>query len=427
VLPPTSPRGLILASGKDAELLALCLKALGVTCQRASSQREGAAKLRTRPVDLVFIDKALGSDALSTIASEAGRADVIVLGGSTHGDPSEDADRSVWEWVEKPVGPERVRQVVRSILVRRELERQLKDARQQLASMVPPFLYISRSPPMKSILSAIDDVPERAPLLLRGDQGTGRAALAHYLGERRRGPTVELRCDALQPDSALKELCGVEPGSGHLAMAHRGTLVLREVEALPRDAQEAVAEAQERRSYRRPNGTQEQIDVRIVATTTQDPGEPAAQGGPRSELFNQLLANCVDIPSLCDRREDVIPLAQHFLSFFAPRGRFTPDALKVLAAYTWPGNIRELRYTVEEAAQWAGFKGALEIDLAAAPDRVFGERRRTAYLGGDFTLEAVERAHIAKVMANHSLAEAARVLGIDDSTLWRMRKRYEMK
>jgi NtrC-family two-component system response regulator AlgB len=134
------------------------------------------------------------------------------------------------------------------------------------------------------------------------------------------------------------------------------------------------------------------------------------------------------VPPLRERKEDILPLARRFLAFFSrsmqrPRVELTPDAEAALLAYAWPGNVRELKNAVERALI---VSSAQMIDRAALPERVCVLGVRLPTVGGDCTIDELEREHIeAVVRRSKTLEEAAVVLGIDTSTLWRKRRRYE--
>src|SRR5207244_2631559 len=134
------------------------------------------------------------------------------------------------------------------------------------------------------------------------------------------------------------------------------------------------------------------------------------------------------VPPLRARPEDILALAWRFLAFFAravgrPAPALSPAAERVLLAYEWPGNVRELRNAIERAViLWP----SAVIEPLAFPERIAGTRERGPWIGGRFTLDEIERAHIAAVVAqSKTMEEAAAQLGIDDSTLWRKRKKYE--
>jgi NtrC-family two-component system response regulator AlgB len=167
-----------------------------------------------------------------------------------------------------------------------------------------------------------------------------------------------------------------------------------------------------------------------VAATNRDLDEHVRKGLFREDLLYRLNVIDLQLPPLRERPEDILRLARRFLIFFAKSARRHPPELSssaadVLTAYSWPGNVRELRNTIERAViLWP----AQIIEPEAFPAHISARHRATdaPQVGGDFSLDAVEREHITRVVARTAtLDEAAAVLGIDASTLWRKRKKYE--
>ncbi len=163
-----------------------------------------------------------------------------------------------------------------------------------------------------------------------------------------------------------------------------------------------------------------------MAATNRDLEIDVAAGRFREDLLFRLNVIEVRVPALSQRQEDILPLARRFLAFFARAvGRalptFSADAERVLAAYDWPGNVRELRNAVERAViLWP----SAIIEPQAFPEKIAGSKDRGPYVGGQFTLEELEAAHVGAILGQGMTQEdAARVLGIDSSTLWRKRKR----
>jgi two-component system, NtrC family, response regulator AlgB len=169
-------------------------------------------------------------------------------------------------------------------------------------------------------------------------------------------------------------------------------------------------------------------DVRVVAATNRDLEADVKAGRFREDLYFRLNVIEITLPPLWERHEDILPLARRFLDFFARSSGQPPKVLSraaedALLAYPWPGNIRELRNTIERATiLWP----APTLEPAALSERITSRLRGGPWLGGDFSLEAIEREHIQRVVSRApTLEEAARLLGIESSTLWRKRKRYE--
>jgi NtrC-family two-component system response regulator AlgB len=183
------------------------------------------------------------------------------------------------------------------------------------------------------------------------------------------------------------------------------------------------------REFERLGETQtRRADVRIIAATNRNLEDAVAAGRFREDLLYRLNVVEIRIPALRERPEDILPLANRFLGFFARTAGRHDLALwraaeEALLPYPWPGNVREMRNAIERAViLWP----ARVIEPSAFPDKIAQTQLGVPTLGGDFGLDAIEREHIQRVVARTAtLDEAATILGIDCSTLYRMRKRYE--
>lgn len=211
--------------------------------------------------------------------------------------------------------------------------------------------------------------------------------------------------------------------------AEGGTLFLDEIGEMPANLQAKLLRFLQEKQFERIGETRTRhADVRVVAATNRDLDADVKSGKFREDLFYRLNVVEVKVPSLRERREDILPLARHFLSFFArSMGRALPElspaAERCLEEYAWPGNVRELRNTIERAIiLWPSAR----LEPQAFPERIAGAKARGPQVGGDHSVADIERAHIIAVMGRAtSLDNAAAILGIDSSTLWRKRKRYD--
>jgi NtrC-family two-component system response regulator AlgB len=216
---------------------------------------------------------------------------------------------------------------------------------------------------------------------------------------------------------------------GKVAAAEGGTLFLDEVGDLPPALQPKLLRLLQERRYERVGETRTRVsDVRLLAATNRDLHAETAAGRFREDLLYRL--NVIDMvaPPLRQRRHDILPLADHLLRFFArqagrPVMSFTEEAREALDRYPWPGNVRELRNAIERGVILAS--GA-EVGLADLPAQVGATPRFGAVeVGGAVTLDDLEAEHIRRILATiPTLEEAAAILGIDPSTLYRKRKRY---
>ncbi len=227
---------------------------------------------------------------------------------------------------------------------------------------------------------------------------------------------------------------------GKVEEAEGGTLLLDEVADLSADAQARLLRFLHDRTYERLGEAKERkADVRLIAATNRPLENEVRTGRFREDLFFRLNVITLTLPSLRDRREDLMPLAQHYLHFFERRqgrqqsGLFTAGE-QIIASYSWPGNLRQLRNAVERAVILSPAQVIEPADLGMAGgvseagidgSSAAAATRTKMNLGDDISLEEIEREHIAQVVARAaSFDAAARVLGIDVTTLQRKRKRY---
>ncbi len=227
---------------------------------------------------------------------------------------------------------------------------------------------VGQSAPAQRVLDFVNRVaPSDATVLLGGESGSGKEMVAraiHRASRRAKGPCVAVNCAALTESLIESELFGHEKGAftgatekkaGRFEMADRGTLFLDEVGELPLGLQTKFLRVLEERRFERVGGQRAiEVDVRVVAATNRDLAEMVRRGTFREDLFYRLSVIQVEVPPLRERLDDVPLLAEHFLARFraqAPRRitGFSPDAIAAMTRYHWPGNVRELRNAIERA------------------------------------------------------------------------------
>jgi psp operon transcriptional activator len=228
---------------------------------------------------------------------------------------------------------------------------------------------LGRSPQFIELQEKVGAIaPVNRPVLLTGERGTGKelaAARLHYLSKRWSGPFIRWNCAASPADLVESELFGHEAGAftgalkrrpGRFEMSHGGTLFLDELGQMPAPVQEKLLRVIEYGVFERVGGNESlQVDVRIVAATNEDLGRACAEGRFRADLLDRIACCVVQVPSLRERREDILLLARYYIGRMAAEmGQNTTPALDAeteaeLLAHDWPGNIRELRNAVERA------------------------------------------------------------------------------
>ena len=332
--------------------------------------------------------------------------------------------------------------MVEQVTRRRAAEYRVSELETELAMASPGTDIASESPAMRRTLElALRAAGSEAPILLRGENGTGKSVLArviHANGQRAGRPFVTINCPTLSEDLLASELFGHRAGAftgavrdqeGRVESAEGGTLLLDEIGEISPGLQAKLLRFLQDKEFERvgENRTRH-ADVRVIAATNRDLDADVAAGRFRQDLLFRLNVIEIDCPALRDRTEDVIPFARRFLAFFAhannrPLPELTPQAEAALAGYAWPGNVRELRNVIERAVI---LFPARTLGVEALPERIAAHASRVPRLGGDFSLEDVEREHVLRVLARTpTLDDAARILGIDVSTLYRKRKKFE--
>ena len=231
-------------------------------------------------------------------------------------------------------------------------------------SKLPEF--ITHSPKMKELLDLVKAVAcVDATVLMLGESGVGKGEIAkaiHYLSFRKDKPFFKVNCGAIPEALAESELFGYEEGAfsgakkqgklGMFELAHQGTIFLDEISELPLGLQVKLLQVLQEKEFIRVGGTKTiKVDVRIISATNRDIKKFVAEGKFREDLYYRLNVVPILIPPLRDRKEDIIPLLQHFLNKFADRygvkKNFSHEALEIFKKYNWPGNVRELEHIVE--------------------------------------------------------------------------------
>ncbi|HEY1335741.1 MAG TPA: sigma-54 dependent transcriptional regulator, partial [Myxococcaceae bacterium] len=350
--------------------------------------------------------------------------------------------RGARDYLPKPFTPAQIRTIVERLHERRRLRARVETLEDRLAGVDPDALLETRSTAMQAALSLLRRAAASdASVLLRGENGTGKSVLAralHRLSPRSEKPFVTVSAPTLSDQLLVSELFGHSRGAftgavrdtqGRVEAAEGGTLFLDEIGELGPSTQAQLLRFLQEKAFERVGETRTRhADVRIVSATNRELESDVRAGRFREDLLYRLNVVEVRVPPLRERREDILPLARGMLRQFAaslhrPGLDFAPETAPVLESYPWPGNVRELRNAVERAAiVWP----ADTLPPAAFPERIAATQAAAPALGGPFTLDRIEREHILRVMATApTLDEAARILGIDASTLWRKRKKYE--
>ena len=446
--PPAPMRVLVVDDERNIrKTLVVVLQGLGCAVSEAATSEAALEALGRSAFDLAFVDLRLGKEdgleLLPKLLAARPGLDVVMITAYAAVDSAVEAiRRGAKDYLPKPFTPAQIRRVVEQGRARRELELRVADLQERLADAAPePSLELAGAAmrPLMEVITraAVHDVP----VLLRGESGTGKSVLArtlHELSPRKRHPFAVVNCPALSEELLASEMFGHAEGAftgavreraGRVEAAEGGTLFLDEIAEMPAALQAKLLRFLQDKQFERVGETRtRKADVRIVAATNRDLDAAVGTGEFREDLLFRLNVFEVTVPALRDRPDEILPLARRFLVFFARAARKVPPELsaeseRVLLAYPWPGNVRELRNAIERAVI---LSAGQVLAPEAFPERIVQHAKEVPLVGGDFSLEAVEREHILRVLARtRTQEEAAQILGVDASTLWRKRRKYE--
>jgi NtrC-family two-component system response regulator AlgB len=451
-IPPAEPKLRVLVIDDEKNIratLSLCLEQTGCQVTAVSSAESALSALAQQLYDLAFLDVRLGDssglDLIAKLLVDCPNLLVVVITAYATIDSAVEAiKRGASDYLPKPFTPAQIRHVVDQCIRQRDLKRRVTDLEGRLRDAVPETDLESDSPKLRAVFAVAEKASTSdAPVLLRGESGTGKSVLArwiHSMSPRNHQPFVVVNCPTLSEELLTSELFGHARGAftgavrdqpGRVEAAEGGTLFLDEIGDISPSLQAKLLRFLEEKEFERlgENKTRH-ANVRTVAATNRDLEEQVRKGLFREDLFYRLNVIDLQLPPLRERREDILRLARRFLVFFAKSARRQTPALskaaeESLTAYSWPGNVRELRNTIERAViLWP----AQMIEPEAFPAHISARYRAAdaPQVGGNFSLDAIEREHVTRVIARTAtLDEAAAVLGIDASTLWRKRKKYE--
>ena len=317
---------------------------------------------------------------------------------------------------------------------------------------------IAESPQMKEVLRLVRRVaPADTSVLITGESGTGKELVAqaiHRLSPRSERPFIDLNCAALQDTLLESELFGHEAGAfsgarsrklGLFELADGGTLFLDEIMEMPPQLQSKLLRALETRSFFRVGGVKKvEIDVRLLTATNRDPKQAVNDGVFRADLMYRINSFEVNIPPLRERREDVIPLARHILAKVggANPPELTPPVIEALSAYSWTGNVRQLRNCLERAALLADNGRVTVRELP--PEVIYRSEKTNVSVSYNASgngsvasfhnvaptnLRDVERQQILTALEKTGWhrGKTAELLGISPSTLYRRLREYDLE
>ncbi|MGE0594223.1 MAG: sigma-54-dependent transcriptional regulator [Vicinamibacterales bacterium] len=380
-----------------------------------------------------------GLELLRALKDEGGDLTIVILTAQGTVETAVEAIKEgAYDYLTKPVEPQRLRILLDKIVERQDKIREVKVLRRQLREQGTFGRMIGTSQQMRRVYHTIEQAaPTAASVLIWGESGTGKelaAQILHQLSPRAQLPFVPINCAAIPETLLESEIFGHEKGAftgaidrreGCFELADRGTLFLDEIAEMTPATQVKLLRVLQERRFRRLGGRNEQtVDVRVIAATNVNPAEAVKSGKLREDLYYRLNVFAIELPPLRHRKEDLPLLIQSFLTEFNSRNgkvvsAVDAAAMRVLEQYNWPGNVRELRNVIERAVILSSgdFIEAKHLPplVTESPDVA----KPTLSLTPGTTVEEAERQLILMTLEHtrDNKTRAAEILGISLKTL----------
>jgi len=451
----TSSLGDILIVDDDrnhAEVTADALDMVGYSCAIATSGEEGLEAMRQRQYDLVLTDLVMADVDGMQILRQAQQinpfvAVVVFTGHATIETAVEALKRGAVDYLVKPLNLDALRIRVEKALERQKLARVNRDLEKRLDRKFGFEGIIGNSEPMRRVIELCNSIADTdVSVLITGENGTGKELIAravHENGLRKSRALVPLNCAALSPQLVESELFGHEKGAftganfqkkGRFEFAHNGTLFLDEVGEIPLETQVKLLRVLEDGEITRVGSNEPiKVDVRLISATNRDLEKAIEAGEFREDLYYRLKVVTIHLPPLRERRHDIPLLVDHYIREFSevykkPISGVEREALTILTSYAWPGNVRELKHAMENMVVVSPGPVLTVDNLPASIHRA--ERQAAADVQ---SLVGMPLREVEKILIRDTLeqtggnrAEAAKVLGIGERTLYRKLAKYDL-
>ncbi len=434
----------------------LCSKILekeGYAVQTAENGEEALKLVNENSFDLIVTDLMMpvmdGMELLEQVKKSNPRMPVIIITAyASVATAVEAIKKGAYDYVPKPFNPGELQVTIEKALERLQLVEENIKLKEQLKDKYHFENIIGNSGPMQDIYKLVDKAARsNSNVVVYGESGTGKELIAraiHYNSARAEKPFVAVSCGAIPETLLESELFGYVKGAftgaaadkkGQFEVANNGTLFLDEIGDIPATIQVKLLRVLQEREFARVGGTKPiKVDIRLISATNRDLASEVENGGFRQDLYYRLHVVPIYLPPLRDRKEDVSPLAEHFLKKYCKENKkgikgFSPDVMNQLMAYNWPGNVRELENIVQRIVTFEESDTATSDSLP--PNfRQQVEYHERLYKDGvenlEELVEEVEKQHIVRMLreTRGRRTDTAGRLGIDRRTLYGKIKKY---
>lgn len=420
------------------------LDGVGYDVEVAASAEEALEILEKKKINIMLADLVMPGMNGIELMKEAKKlyptlAAVIITAHATIQTAITAIREGAFDYIEKPFCPEKVELLIEKLVEHQDLIEENIALRRQIKEKFRFEGIIAKSSKMLKIFDLIKTVaPSNATVLITGETGTGKEIVAraiHHQSKRQNKPFIATSCAALAESLLESELFGHEKGSftgavgrkkGKFEAADKGTLFLDEIGEINANTQIHLLRALEEKKITRIGSNEEiAVDVRVITATNKDLRNMVLEGKFREDLYYRLKVVTINLPPLKDRKEDILPLAEHFLKKFAEENnkdiaKFSPGVVEFMLNYSWPGNVRELENMIEHGVILAKDKF---VTMAELPQDIIHPAVQK-----EKTIEAVTKNHVLNVLeeTKGNITKAAAILGIRRMTLYNKLKKYDL-
>jgi DNA-binding NtrC family response regulator len=409
-----------------------------------SNPQEALNRIQEKYFDIAFVDLKMqplnGIEVLTELKKNSPDTTVVLMTAHSSVETAVEAiKKGAYDYISKPFSHKEFLHITERVFSYHMQKKEIEGLKFQINEMKNHGSIITKNYKMREILKTAAAVADsNIPVLIEGDSGTGKELLANFIhlnSERNTKSFIPINCAAIPENLFESELFGHVKGSftgaikdrtGRLELADSGTVFFDEVAELPPGMQVKLLRFLQNMEFERiGESLTRKINIRIISATNKNIEKDIETGSLREDFFYRISAVRLKLPALKERKEDIPLLADHFLKKFFNQGDFTllPETLKMLIAYDWPGNIRE-------------FENVIHLSAVLAKDRIL----RPEYLPFKLQtqeikqypniipkLDELEKQHIIRVLKfTTNPKQAAKILGISETTLWRKRKKYKL-
>lgn len=442
----------ILFVDDDQQILELVATYLGRFGYRVDTVNSGIValdKVQQKDYAMVFTDLIMpeisGLDLLKAVKKSNPTTEVIIVTGyGTIESAIEALKLGGYDYLQKPINFERLKILIERIIERRTLQLENIMIKQRLKERFSFDQLVGRSPQMQKIYDMIDRISTGSPtLLIQGESGTGKELVAnvtHQNSVRRDKPFIPVNCGAISEGLLESELFGHVKGAftgaikdniGLFKAADGGTIFLDEIAEVPPSLQVKLLRALQERKIRPVGDTREfGIDVRIIAATNKNLEKSIENKSFRKDLYYRLNVISIQMPALREIKDDIPHLAHHFMKKFSKEThrkvtRITPEVMDLLMRYDWPGNVRQLENIIERAFALGEGDIICNNDL---PSEIRNIDKQLSISNANLNLNENEKTLIMRALrqTDGNKAEAAKLLGINITTVYRKMEKYRI-